>query len=530
MVLRRIRAELVGVDVRAITHPDDLAATNAAHEREHVDYLKRYLLPDGRASLCRVSARWLGDYGEARIFPVDPSTLARLDPGDDGAIAAMVALIDRRRRVEAMRYRVRLNKPRRGRDRGEWRLRIRRPDGTDTHELSGLAYTTDSREIAERLAAEREAELNGERSPFRATVGEVLEAYQRWSEAQHSKGTAKYTRGAVRWARLSGLGAVYVDELSRRDVLEARDVMARRLKANTAAGYLRRWRQAWGWALEREVVTVEWPMVRGKRLGPGDRTQKRALTDAEVVDLVAFARVYAEGRHLLLVWALAETGARIGELGAVDCRDFAASGRIRLRETKTRAHRTVWVSPSLAARISAELVRGRSSGPVWTAPRGGKVKPATLGPLMSRWRKERGIEGEVDTHSLRRYAVSRLERAGVAQAAGRRVTGHASSAIYAHYADRGAYDVQEACSALWLPAGHLSPGSVTVSDVKALGSAGDSKVGNSVYSRGILAACGLGADRVPARPSLVELLRSSPCAIRRARSALIQALGVRVGP
>lgn len=527
-LLRRIRSEVLGVDVRALTHPQDLAATTAAHGRDSADYLKRYVLPDGRFVLARCVAKWVGDYGEARLIPVDPGQLARPTEGD--AVASMLALLERRRMVERMRHKVTVNKPRRGRDRGEWRLRIRRPDGSSTHELSGIPCEPGTKGLADALAVDREAQLNGERMPGRQTVGDVLEAYASWSAKHQSKGTAKFTAKAIRWARLSGLADVYADEVARRDLAEARDALWAGVKGNTAAGYWRRWRLAWAWALEREMVDRELPTMRAKRLGPGDRTQKRAMTDHEVVDLLTFASEYAGGRWLTLLWALAETGARIGELGAVDCADVTREGRIRLRETKTGAHRTVYVSPPLAGRIWADHVQGRSSGPVWTAPRGGKVNHGSVGPLMQKWRTERGLMGEVDTHSLRRYAVARLERAGVAQAAGRAVTGHSSAAIYAAYADRGRYDVLAACSALWLPSGHLSTGVVTMVEQRPAGETTSVHSRESVYSPSFVAAKQLTPGSVHACPRLRSLLRGLNPGLDVARRSLIQSLEVPMPP
>ncbi|MCA8923990.1 MAG: hypothetical protein KDD82_19425 [Planctomycetes bacterium] len=44
------------------------------------------------------------------------------------------------------RTKVSVNRPRKGRDRGQWRLRVRYPDGRDTHQLSGVDWSPASRQ------------------------------------------------------------------------------------------------------------------------------------------------------------------------------------------------------------------------------------------------------------------------------------------------------------------------------------------------------------------------------------------------
>lgn len=431
------------------------------------------------------------------------------------------------------RYSVTVNKPRRGRDRGEWRLRIARPDGTDTHELSGVAWCPETLGQAEHQARIREAELNGETpppaQPDGLTVGQILDRYVEWCEANQAPGTARFSRNAARHAHLSGLAEVASDRVGKRDLSDYRDHLFRECKGNTAAGYMRRLYLAWEWALEKELVEETLPRVRRRRLGPGDRTQKRALTDKEAVDLLEFARTYAGGRYHLILWANAETASRISELGGLEVQDFSWDGQghaARLRFTqKGGSHRYNWVSPPLAEAIHRDAIAGRTSGPIWSSARGGLIRDSTLEPLMTRWKRERNLVGQVDTHSLRRYGVARLENRGVSQAEGMKVTGHTSAEIYARYAAKGHYDLLAACSALWLDdVSTVSTGGATLpAEVLQRGSV-DWPTRIRTYNPGAVDPAGVGHVSCPCTPLLIDFLRVREGRIVEARQALDRSL------
>lgn len=431
------------------------------------------------------------------------------------------------------RYSVTVNKPRRGRDRGEWRLRIARPDGTDTHELSGVPWCPSTLGQAEHQARIREAELNGETpppsQPDGLTFGQVLERYVAWSEEHQAEGTAEVNRKALLHAQACGIAEVAADRLTRRDMSDALDHLFRQLKGNTASGYHRRWKQAWAWAREKELVDEPLPVVRRRRLGAADRTQKRALTDDEAVDLLSYATRYAGGRYRLVLWALAETGARIGELGRLRIEDVSWRGpghaaRLRFKQ-KGGSDRYNWVSPPLAQALSDEAIGSRTSGPIWRSARGGAVTCSTLQPLMASWRDKRGLQGQVDTHSLRRYAVARLERAGVSRAAGQKVTGHSSAAIYANYAAKGLYDALAANSALWVDrVSTASMDGARLGDGDQPGAVLTQESRGPVYIADLTPAIQLRGEGRPCCPLLIGFLESREGRLKAAREALRRSL------
>lgn len=364
------------------------------------------------------------------------------------------------------RTRVTINAPRPGRDRGghpetgEWRLRILGP-GRDTARLSGIPFLPETEAQAQAAADRLEAELNGERPPDVPTLGSILEDYARWGEAsgQQAPGTARYTRSAARWARLTGAAELHEHDLTPQAAVGVRDeLFASHLGHATAAGYWRRWRHAWAWAFERGVVKRPWPAIRQQKARARDRTRKRELTELEVLDLLGHASSYARGRYRSLIWAMAETGARTAEIRWCNVEDFRPAphgGLLQLRTTKTRVQRTALIGPDLAAQLAREI-GARTSGPLWITRRGTRPGHTSVYDVLRTWRKLRGLEGEVDLHSIRRYAVASLERQGVARAVGKRISGHLTDAAYGIYADAGTYDLVAAASLLWL--GHPSQG------------------------------------------------------------------------
>lgn len=377
--------------------------------------------------------------------------------------------LDSRGIVEAMpppkqdreRYRVTVNKPRKGRDRDQWRLHVMGP-GVDTHRLSGVEWAPSTRAIAEQRARALEAELNGEAPEIVAqeqgvTWGEVMQGYVDWCFAHRSEGSAKVNRQALAWLERTGLADKTQETIARRDLVEARDKLFLALKGNTAASYWRRWFQGWRWGAERELVEEHaLPTVRLRKLTPADKTQKRALTHDEVLDKLEFARTYANGRYLTFLWAMAETSARIGQLGKLDAGDFAFEGpgrpgrlRAAWRTVKHQEDHYSWVSPGLAQALHDEL-GGRSDGPLWRAARGGRMTRESLDRLNERWAESRGLIGEVDNHSFRRYCVGRLEDRGVPQSTGMKVTGHRSPITYQQYAEKAQARVRQAAAVLWL--------------------------------------------------------------------------------
>lgn len=423
------------------------------------------------------------------------------------------------------RTRVRVAKPKPGR-RQVWCLRVRGPE-RDSVEQTELAYTKTNKTKAERLARQRESELNGEGG---TTVAEALTAYAAWCEERKSAGTAASVKQALLRCERSEIWSMPGDLVTRADLQRASDSLAD-LKLGTARTYKRIWWRAWAWGVARGMGEKEWPKLAAQRATAADKTKKRALTPSEVDSLLGAARRYAQGRYLTLILALSQTGARVGEFLSADVGDFVVppalggAGVIRLRHTKTGVPRDAFVSPELAQAIRSE-VAGRTSGPLWTNYRGKRMKHSSVHMLMVEWRKAEGLRGQVDLHSLRRYAVAKLEQAGAPRAAGRALTGQTSE-TYDSYADKGQHDVLAAARLLWVPrAFPLSPAVATLSKQ------GQSTLGVTVAGESFPQIAqphggqAIADRRVPACPRLMGTLRTARGRLPQSLAALRQALRI----
>lgn len=364
---------------------------------------------------------------------------------------------DRRARGRSKRIRVRVTPPRRGRDRGNWCLRIygREFGESGRRELTEFPADEKHRKAAESVALVRQARLNSEGLM-------VLEIFAQWLDYQSARvcsGTfANYT--SVRdWLTRTPHAALR-DPLRGSDVLALQDDLFGDYKASTARLYFGCFRRAWRWAHARDLVKATWPDLPRRSGTREDKCQKRALSEEELRDLLDFLASYRGGWALPLGWALAETACRVGELVVLEVRDALpqAGGGALLRighrvPTKTGEPRTALVSPPLAELLDLARDPLEPLFPSLRAQRSGErraVARGTFGQVVRRWARKVGLEGKRDIHSFRRRGAVALHTAGVPVELAKRVTGHEDAASFLLYANRGAYDVDAERRLLWV--------------------------------------------------------------------------------
>lgn len=305
---------------------------------------------------------------------------------------------------------------------------------------------TPDRAEAERFAERMARDLNsGVLRGDDPTVIEVLEKHTDWRAAIESPAdTVTAYRQALR--RLRPLfGETRGDELSRASVLRVQDELRATLGPGTVNQTLNCVRHAWGWAQEREWVSVDWPRVR--RL-PVPETEKRPCTDAEVEAALRWLSTYRGGYWLPVFTVLADSGARIGELlrlrGAQVDR---AACVLRLGRTKNGEAR----APQLPAATMALVPQAEPGELVFRPKRPGfrSDKPMsrrnTLGVL---WRALEAIgvadRENLDQHSFRRSWISASVEERVPLTASMSVTGHRSTKVHLDYARRAQRDMAAA--------------------------------------------------------------------------------------
>lgn len=336
-------------------------------------------------------------------------------------------------RPVAERYRVSVIRPRQGRDRGEWVLRVRGP-GIPRHgrrEQTGLACQPATRAQAQRMAEARARELGGEGLC-------VLEVVDLWLEEAHADASAETLRSRRTMRghlEESALGGLSVDLLSPPRVQAWRDFMAERMATTSAATHERHLSAAWGWASVRGLVYVPWPRMPPWR---HRKTCKRAYTEEELLDLLAWAQDYLGGRYLPILAWLAATGLRVGEsvqLRRENLRELPGGVVEAVIRQETRKGRPGRKIARVSADLGALLLAGE--GP-WVFARPGDpsehLSAGRVGVTVRAWAKARGVFGELDVHGLRRAAAGRLMAGGASVELARRVTGHRSPKVFLDYA------------------------------------------------------------------------------------------------
>ena len=135
----------------------------------------------------------------------------------------------------------------------------------------------------------------------------------------------------------------------------------------------------------------------------------------------------AAGPYGPAVWFMAVTGARIGEVCALDVGDVdARRGRARIHTSKTGRARDVPLPTFVLNGL--DLTRPASE-PLFPAPRGGRFRPDTFRPRVFRPAVKAAGHPEVTPHVLRHTAASWAITAGADVKAVQEMLGHASATM-----------------------------------------------------------------------------------------------------
>ena len=322
-----------------------------------------------------------------------------------------------------------------GKGRRSWRLEAR-PLGGKGKSLWKRAETEDEATARERAALWQE-ELRALLLGADPTVGDVLACHIAHRERDgHTKpGTLEsYQMAHRRLARLE-LSRLRSAELTRAELLRAQDELRRDMKPQVVNLTLTKAKTAWTWAQERGLVKAPWPVV--KRLRPLP-TIKRPFRDWEVVAVLEWLEANKPA-WLPFFAVLADTGARPGELLAIDGRDVDR-GRCELvlrvqgdRDTKTHEPRIVALPPETMGLVP----QARADQPVFR----GVLKPRlSIHTVLGRLHKAvKAIPDIKDPERLdvtsfgRRGFVASAHRAGVPPDVARRQTGHRTLAAHMVY-------------------------------------------------------------------------------------------------
>jgi integrase len=247
----------------------------------------------------------------------------------------------------------------------------------------------------------------------------------------------------ARWTKHiePALGRKRLDSLKRSDLTE----WYQRLEAHTSLDTRRKVQQVVHkmlavavrdeWIVKNPADGIEMPSAAPER-------EPRVLTDAEVAKLADAV----PDRYYAVVWMLAETGARPGEVLALRVKNLNGTVRIAEAMTEVDGHkipgtpktrgsiRNVPISPRLRAAIKYHYDRGFANpndpgSYVFTAERGGQIGQANLRKRILQPAAERvGIDG-FTTYDLRHTAISLWLMRGLSPWEVSRMVGHATVAM-----------------------------------------------------------------------------------------------------
>lgn len=212
-------------------------------------------------------------------------------------------------------------------------------------------------------------------------------------------------------------------EVTRRDILAARDAMAKARGLGAATAFGRITSALFAWGQDRGWVEHN-PAARLKTL-PGGALP--AWSEAHIA--IALDKLPEELRRVVVL-AL-HTGQRRGDLCAMTWAAYDGAA-IRLRQAKTGTPLVIPAHPALKAELDAWKA-DRTGLHILHSPRTGAWTPPHLSREMKAALERIGLPTRLNVHGLRKAAARRLAEAGCSAHEIAAVTGHLSLSMVQHY-------------------------------------------------------------------------------------------------
>ncbi|WP_424137433.1 tyrosine-type recombinase/integrase [Roseomonas chloroacetimidivorans] len=214
-----------------------------------------------------------------------------------------------------------------------------------------------------------------------------------------------------------------VREVTRRQVLDARDAIAQTRGAGAATAFGRVTAALFAWALDREWIEHS-PATKMKALPGGSLP---AWTEVQIAHALVSL---PEALRRVVVLAL-HTGQRRGDLCKMAWAQYDGN-TIRLRQGKTGTALTIPCHPDLRAELDAW--KPNRQGPlILSSPKTGYWSPEHLTTEMRSALTAIGLPARLNVHGLRKAAARRLAEAGCSALEIAAITGHQTLAMVRHY-------------------------------------------------------------------------------------------------
>ena len=212
-------------------------------------------------------------------------------------------------------------------------------------------------------------------------------------------------------------------EVTRRDILAARDAIAKTRGDGAATAFGRITSALFAWAQDRGWVDHN-PAARLKAL-PGGALP--AWSEAHIS--IALERLPEELRRVVVLGLY--TGQRRGDLCAMTWAAYDGSA-IRLRQAKTGTPLVIPAHPNLQAELKRWKAE-RTGIHILHSPRTGAWTAPHLSRAMKEGLEKIGLPARLNVHGLRKAAARRLAEAGCSAHEIAAVTGHLSLSMVQHY-------------------------------------------------------------------------------------------------
>lgn len=200
---------------------------------------------------------------------------------------------------------------------------------------------------------------------------------------------------------------------------------------------------AWGW---RRGLLVTNPLARGLEAEPEPPPRRTVLSAEQLEAVTRHMSLNGQPTAARLARVLWETGARRDEIRFLTWDNVSADGgRVTFYDTKTRAPRTVPLSPAARAALGPRSLGFCFGG-------GRPVPESTFHRAWTAACEACGVAGASGErprpHDLRRSFVTQAVRAGIDTAVIMRLSGHKSRAVFERYHAVDMKDAEEAVAIL----------------------------------------------------------------------------------
>lgn len=212
-------------------------------------------------------------------------------------------------------------------------------------------------------------------------------------------------------------------DVSRRDIMTARDSVAKTSGLGAAAAFGRVTSALFGWAQDRGWVDFN-PAARLKSL-PGGALP--AWSESQIA--TAMTKLPEDLRRVVVLGV--HTGQRRGDMCAMTWAAYDGT-TIRLRQAKTGTALVLPVHPDLKHELDAWKAE-RSGIHILHSPHRGAWSAPHLSREMKKALGEIGLPARLNVHGLRKAAARRLAEAGCTTHEIASVTGHRSLQMVQHY-------------------------------------------------------------------------------------------------